>query len=416
MYNLSFAQIILYFSIFLALYTQVFFLLTFLANKNKLFKKDKLVPSIYPSISIIVACWNEEKSVEKTIASLLDIEYPKEKLFLYIVDDGSTDNTFNLAQKFTISNNQVKVIKKENGGKHTALNFALDQIDTELVASIDADTILEKNALIEVINLFQKRSDISAVGCTVLIGNPKTLIQKAQSIEYQMFSFSKKMLGILNGVLVAPGAFSVFKTKALKQVGGWTKGHSLEDLELTFRLHHNGFKSDHCHTAIAHTVSPESLRKLFKQRLRWGYGFLKNISDYRKLCFKKSLGNFGFFTIPTSIVAYLSIMFIFVYSWYRMSIFIYQKVLLFNTVGWHNFFKGSLSINWFFINTQAVSFLSILLFLSLIVSIFIGRRLSGVKKNPHHIIIYFLIYSVIQPFWVMRSVYNYFFAKDIAWR
>lgn len=401
--------------VFLAVYVQVFFLFTFLKNKESLSLKENLNIKKYPSIGIIVACWNEEKSIMKTINSLLDLDYPKDKLFLYIVDDGSTDNTWNIIKNF-LKFPQVQIFKKENGGKHSALNFALEKVDTELICSVDADTSIKKNALLEVVSLFEKKKDLAAVGCTVFVSNPKSLVQKAQSIEYQMFSFSKKMLGILGGVLVVPGAFSVFKKDVLKKVGGWTEGHFLEDLELTFRIHENGYKVDHCHKAIAYTKSPDSIKDLFRQRLRWGYGFLKNAHDYKKLLFNLKFGNLGFFTIPMSIFAYISLIFIFSYSWYRMSYFIYDKILAINIMGWKHFFSGGFNFNWFFIDTQAISFLSLALVLSILTTILLGRRMFGVKGKIHYVAWYFLIYSILQPLWTIRSVYNYFFAKKIAWR
>ena len=406
---------ILYVLIFIAIYVQVFFLFTFLKNKKHMSVVEKLPIKRYPSIGILVSCWNEEKSISKTILSLLDLDYPKDKLFIYVIDDGSTDDTFNIAKEF-LKFSQVQVLKKENGGKHSALNFALERANTELVCSIDADTIIKKDALLEVVRFFEKKRDLSAVGCTVLIENPKTMVQKAQSIEYQMFSFSKKMLGIMDAILVAPGAFSVFKTDVLKKIGGWTQGHSLEDLELTFRLHRNGYKSNHCHTAIAYTKSPSTLKKLFRQRLRWGYGFLKNTHDYKEFVFDSKLGDFGLFTIPMSIFSYISLVFIFSYSWYRMGYFIYDKIVALNIIGWRHLFGGNISINWFYINTQTISVLSLLLVLSIIVTIFLGRNISGVKGKLHHIGFYFLIYSFFQPLWVIRSIYNYLFVKAIAWR
>ena len=405
---------VVYLVAFLGLYIQVFFFVIFLEKRKELStKKDK--PTIFPSLGIIIPCWNEEATVSKTILSLLDLEYPKDKLKIFVVDDGSTDNTFS-AMKVFESNPQVQIYTKENGGKHGALNYALARMDTELVSSIDADTILEKDALQHVVKFFEDKKDAVAVGCTVLIGSPKTFIQKAQSIEYQMFSFSKKMLGLIGGVLVAPGAFSVFKRKVLNEVGGWKHGHSLEDLELTYRIQTSGYKADHCHTAIAHTKGPESLKQLFKQRLRWGFGFLKNTSDYSSTFFNRKLGNFGIFTVPMSVIAYFAVMFIFFYSWERIGAFFYDKIITFNTVGWDNLFMADFNMSWFFVNTQAISFISVLLLGSLALTIFLGRHISDVNKKPHHILWYFIVFSFLQPLWVLKSVYNYFFTKAVAWR
>src|SRR3990172_2646682 len=143
---MEFGEIIFYIIVFLALYVQVFLFITFITKRRELFHSEKKLPKSYPSIGMIVPCWNEERSVERTILSLLCLNYPKDRLHIYVVDDGSTDGTWAAMKKFE-NFSQVYIFRKENGGKHTALNFALEKIETDLVSSIDADTILECDAL-----------------------------------------------------------------------------------------------------------------------------------------------------------------------------------------------------------------------------------------------------------------------------
>lgn len=412
----SILDIILYTLIFLSLYVQVFFLFTFFEKRRKLkISNNEVIIDSYPTIGIIVPCWNEEETIEGTIDSIRLVNYPKDKLKIYIIDDGSTDNTWNIIKKFENDPN-IKVFHKENGGKHTAMNYALQYVDTDLVSSFDADTILEKNALLEMVKFFECNKDVSAIGGTILIDQPKALSQKAQSIEYQMFSFNKKMLGLIGGVLVAPGAFSIYKREVLQSVGGWRLGHLLEDLELTFRIQKNGFVVDHCHTAIAYTKGPNTVKRLFKQRIRWGTGFLNNIKEYNKLILNKDFGNFGIFTIPMSILAYISLVFVFSYSWYRMGYLIYDQIKAFKILGLSYFSINVFSWDWFFVDVKSASFLSMILFSTIISSIFLGRRLSGVKSNFLYIIWYFLLYSFLQPLWIIRSIIGVTFYKKESWR
>ncbi|MFA6397537.1 MAG: glycosyltransferase [Candidatus Paceibacterota bacterium] len=412
----SFLQIVLYVFIFFSLYVQVFFLVTFFEKRRKLkIANNNVVILHYPTIGIIVPCWDEEKTIVSSIESILSVDYPIDKLKIYIVDDGSKDNTWQILQTF-IDHPQIKVYHKENGGKYTAMNFALEYVDTELVISVDADTVLEKNALVEMVKFFQENPNVSAVGGTILIGNPKAISQKAQSIEYQMFSYNKKMLGLMGGVLVAPGAFSVYKTKILKKVGGWQHGHLLEDLELTFRIQQHGYTVDHCHTAVAYTKGPETFKKLWKQRIRWGTGFLHNTKKYKNMIFNKKFGNFGMFTIPMSLFAYLALVFVFFYSWYRIILMLIEKIQSAQIVGWSHLFSGEFSWNWFFIDTKTASFLSIILFGSIIMAILLGRKLSGAKESLFYILWYFLIYSFTQPLWIIRSIYSTIVSKKETWR
>ena len=87
-----------------------------------------------------------------------------------------------------------------------------------------------------------KDEKLMALGGTVLISEPKTFVQKAQQIEYEIFSFTKKMLGLAQGVFVVPGAFSLFRKEVFDIVGGYRNAHNLEDIELTMRMHTHGLK------------------------------------------------------------------------------------------------------------------------------------------------------------------------------
>jgi poly-beta-1,6-N-acetyl-D-glucosamine synthase len=240
--------------LFIAIYIQVFFLLIFFENSSDL--KDDSTKDIdkcdYPSVTFLIPCWNEEDTVVSTIESVLDLDYPKDKLHIIAIDDGSTDNTWNRLQDFE-DHDQVKLLTKENGGKHTALNHALNFLKTELVVSFDADTKINRDALKNAVCYFIKDAKLMALGGTVLIDKPKTLAQKAQEIEYEIFSFTKKMLGLADAVFVVPGAFSVFRREVFDIVGGYKNAHSLEDVELTIRMQKHGLKVNHAHDAIVWT-------------------------------------------------------------------------------------------------------------------------------------------------------------------
>ncbi len=124
---------LLYISLFVALFFEIFLLITYFEIREKIkfeSKNDGRDIKNFPSVSIIVPCYNEDRSVVKTIESLLNLEYPKEKLNIIIVDDGSTDQTREIVERYFSKHDQIKIFGKENGGKHTALNFALEKIDT----------------------------------------------------------------------------------------------------------------------------------------------------------------------------------------------------------------------------------------------------------------------------------------------
>src|SRR3989338_2089028 len=130
---------IFYVLIFLSVYVQVFFFLTFLENRKKIvIRNGKIKLSKYPAVTIAVPCWNEEKTIYKTVRSLLNLNYPKDKIKIFLIDDGSTDGTWNAILKFSKYPN-IRIFHKENGGKYTALNLGLKHVQTDFLCCLDAD-------------------------------------------------------------------------------------------------------------------------------------------------------------------------------------------------------------------------------------------------------------------------------------
>jgi cellulose synthase/poly-beta-1,6-N-acetylglucosamine synthase-like glycosyltransferase len=158
----------LYTFLFVVLYFQVFLILTLIEHKESLDVtvdgSDTLARK--PSVTIIVPIFNEEKTVVKTVLSLLDLNYPKDKLFVMVVDDGSKDNSWNVVQQFK-DNPQVLLHKKENGGKYTALNYAIEHATSELIGCLDADSFVDSEALIHMMPYF----DNPEVAAAVLVRN-----------------------------------------------------------------------------------------------------------------------------------------------------------------------------------------------------------------------------------------------------
>ncbi len=406
-------DIVYYILLFFAIYFQVFFLVVLFEKRKDL--HEELPPELpyYPSVSFLVPCWNEESTIIATVESVLSVNYPKDKLQVFVIDDGSTDHTWSKAQKFA-KHPQVTLLKKENGGKHEALNHALKQVTSDLVISFDADTKIASDSLLYAVQYFIKDKELMALGGAVLIESPRTIAQMAQSVEYQMFSYTKRMLGFVGGVLVVPGAFSVFRREIFDKIGGYSRGHNLEDLELTFRIHDHGYKVNHCHTAIVTTKGPASIRALFKQRLRWGYGFLSNVTDYKNTILNRKFGNFGLFTVPMSVFSYVLIVFVFFVSLYRIGMFVADKVLQFSLVGFTNV---SFRFDSFFISTSVMTLIGLAMYILIFISIFMGKRISKVERISLRALgAFLLLYSVLAPLWILRTLYNWIFTKEVAWR
>lgn len=366
----------------------------------------------YPTVSIIVPCWNEEKTISATINSLLNLDYPKDKLKIIIVDDGSTDNTWQVIQKFQ-NKKQIDIYHKENGGKHTALNFALERIDSNLVGCLDADSFVDKNALKNSVVYFEDKNTM-AVTPSIKIWKPKNIIELIQKVEYSWGIFVRKMLSYMGAMYVTPGPFSIFRREVFERLGGYRHAYLTEDMEMAMRLQANHYKMVNSHNSLVYTVAPDALRKLYKQRLRWTYGFIKNAIDYKYLFFKKEYGNLGIFVLPMATISIFSAIYILSLSVYGFCKSLFHEYIKITTVGLH---WPALGSNWFAINTEFIAVVSAVAFVGTLSIILISRKMADGKfKFGMDLIYFFAIYAFIAPLWSSKAVYNSIFSVKTKWR
>ncbi len=410
------STVVTYIVTFLAIYVQVFFLVTFLENRRKLvYRTGSLELPEYPTVTVIVPCWNEEKTIHRTIESLLNLDYPKNKLEIFLIDDGSTDSTWQVMQEF-VSYPQIKVFHKENGGKHTAMNMGIELSTSDLVTCLDADSFVDAHALKRIVTYFHKDPDTMAVAPSIIVYNPQNIIQTIQKIEYDMAVYIKKMLGLNGGIHVAPGPFSTYRREIFQTIGMFRKAHNTEDMEIAYRMQKFHMKIEQCNDAYVYTVSPNSIPKLYKQRLRWIHGFIRNTVDYRRVLFNPKYGTFAIFTVPSGIISIAAAVFLFGSVIVRLVERIYNKVIEIRTVGFHMSIP-SFQFDWFFVNTHVVMFLLVFLYGLVVTAILIGTKMAyGKAKFPRHIVTYMVVYSIIAPFWLMHAMYKAVTRKAPAWR
>jgi cellulose synthase/poly-beta-1,6-N-acetylglucosamine synthase-like glycosyltransferase len=406
--------------IFISLYFEIFMLVTFLENRKILAGEEGELEENgdesreYPSATVIVPCFNEGKTIVKTVESLLNLDYPKNKLKIFIIDDGSTDNTLGVVEQFR-GNEMIKIFHKENGGKYTAMNYGLEHLETELIGCLDADSFVDNSALKRLVRKFDD-PEVMAVTPAIKIHNPKNILELIQNIEYKVSIFIRKMFGLLDALNVAPGPLSIFRKKVFDDLGPYKSGYNTEDMEIAFRMQSNNYKIVNCHNAFVYTVPPRSIKTLHTQRVRWTYGFLKNAIDYRFLFFKKKYGNLGIFTLP---IAVFSIFFgLYFMGTLIAEVFGYfsDQIIKISAIGF-NFSWPSLKPDLFFFDTGQSTFLILLMFLAAFLFIVIGKKLSDGKFSFSFDMLYYLfLYGLLAPWWLLSSVYNIIFTVKPSWR
>lgn len=412
----SIHSVIFYTFSFIAVYIQIFFLVTFFEKKRTIvWSPSKLDLNFYPTVTIAVPFYNEENTISKTVESILLLDYPKDKLKIFLIDDGSTDNTWEVVQKFK-NNPNIILLQKENGGKHTAINLALKESDSEFFACLDSDSFVHHQSLKRILKYFEDDLQTMAVVPSIIIDNPKNIVQIIQKVEYDMAIYTKKTLGFMGGMQTTPGPLSTFRKKVFHELGPYCKAHNTEDQEMALRMQKHGYKIDYCPDAFVYTTAPNSIKKLYRQRVRWIYGFIKNLIDYRSILFRKKYGTVALFTLPSGIIAIFGVIFIFFTIFYNLIKFIIKKYIEIQTIGFSNFFNFNYKFEWFFVSTKAVLFFSIILYILVVVSLLIGRKLSTGKANfSFSIFYYMIIFSIVAPIWMLKAVYNAIFSRESSW-
>jgi len=338
-----YSRIILMYFFFISIFYIILIILSSrkLRDFIKIINNDVTIISNYTKpITIIVPAYNEEATIIDNITSLLDLNYPEFEII--VVNDGSKDDTlakiikhFKLRKIDIEINMQVEckeiksvyssfilpnliLVDKENGGKADALNAGINLSRYPLFCGIDADCIIERNALLRIVRPFLKYDETIAVGGIVRIANgctikdgkllkaklPKQLIVRFQIIEYfRAFLTSRIGWERINALLIISGAFGVFKKSAVINVGGYSRTIG-EDMELTLKMHEYyrknkiKYKIDFTSDAVCWTQAPDTLDGLKSQRIRWHRGLTDSLLRHKKMMFNPKYGAVGLLSVP----------------------------------------------------------------------------------------------------------------------
>ncbi|MEI6132203.1 MAG: polysaccharide deacetylase family protein [Bacillota bacterium] len=241
-----------------------------------------------PFVSVLVPSYNEEVVIKKTIDNLLESDY--ENYEVIVIDDGSTDKTREIVEKLAFEDSRVRLVRKENGGKFTALNLGINEAKYEFLVTIDADTVVLKNTIRNLVMPF-KDEKVDAVCGNVQVGNVKNLITGFQAVEYVTTqNYDRRAFDALNCISVVPGATGAWRKTSILAAGGYSGESLTEDADLTLTMLENGGKIVYMPSAKSITEAPEKVGLLYKQRYRWSFGTFQTLWKHRKSFFKGTMG------------------------------------------------------------------------------------------------------------------------------
>jgi poly-beta-1,6 N-acetyl-D-glucosamine synthase len=286
-----------------------------------------------PLVTVIVPAYNEEQALGKTVEALLKLAYGNKEIIL--VDDGSTDGTLAIAQKYA-DNGFTQVISKPNGGKWTALNAGINAAKGDVVVCIDADTLLAPDAIQHLLHHFDDRN-VAAVAGNVKVGNRHGLLTKLQALEYVVgINLFRRSEASLQNVTVVPGPIGAFRRSVLKELGLFEGDTFAEDADITFKMLKAGYKTVYEPQAIGYTEAPTSMTSLAKQRYRWYRGSLQVLTKYKEMTFNRKYGRTGTFVVPWTMFNGI------LYPWFMFFTMMWLLVFCFNPISPYTIYQPNI--------------------------------------------------------------------------
>lgn len=410
--------------------------------------QEMMHSSVAPPISVVIAAYNEESTIVDSIKSLLLLNYPDFEVV--VANDGSTDATLkNLIDGFNLKKTNIVyrahlttaqvnafyvnpdeprliVVDKAHAGKADSLNVGINVSRAPYFCSVDADSILERDALLRLMRpIVEDPELVRATGGIVRIVNgsvvkngrlvevrlPKDSLSRLQVVEYiRSFLFGRAGLSALNSLLIISGTFSMFHKRTVQAAGGYLLNTVTEDMELVVRLHKHlretgqKYKINFVPDPICWTEAPKDLDMLKRQRRRWHLGLAESIYAYRKMLFNPVYGIVGWFALP-----------------YQLFVELLGPVV--EVVG---YFVVTVSFLLGIINFE---FFMLFLVMAILVGIFFStgailleemtyRRYPKIKD-----LFILLAFGVIENFgyrqllslWRAQAIFKFFFSKDKKW-
>ncbi|MBN1646077.1 glycosyltransferase family 2 protein [Candidatus Woesearchaeota archaeon] len=412
-----------YIAYFIALYLIVYWLIFYVEKRSVMKRSPRVLPKELPLVTIIVPAYNEEKVITKTLRSIQNLIYPKDKLQVLIVNDGSKDRTAQVVESYIRKHktaSYMTLINQNNQGKAAALNNSVKQARGEYFACIDADSLVEPDALQEMIKGFFADSTIAIQFPVMKVYKPKSWIQKYQYVEYLASMIIIRLCSFIDANYVAPGPFSVYKLSVLKKLGPFDTESLVEDQEIAFRAQKDHFRLKQCQTAFVHTHAPKTISTLRRQRNRWFKGTILNLFKYRGLVMNRNYGDFGLFQLPMTILGLVLAIFgvfIFLYYFFKPIFEWFHHMMLVN----FDIMPYLTDLEWKIkpleVSLTPLFFIYVLLFMSLTMLLISSRFYKGrLKRNASwQMIPYFFIYFLLLGFFLIQVLVEILLGKKQKW-
>ena len=302
-----FVNILLWIAYITSLYFSIFLLLVYFDKKN-IFKTEhsSLNPKAEPLVSILVPAYNEENTILKTLISIQELDYPKTKLEVIVIDDGSKDNTKQIVQEYIKDKPYFSLISHPNMGKAASMNKALKIAKGEFFACLDADSFVHPLTLKKMLSQYYQKNypNLAIITPAMKVYQPKNILQKIQWLEYLVIILIARVSSHLDSLYVAPGPFSLYRTEIIRRLGGFDEESIVEDQEIAYKVQKNNYRVTQCFDGYVYTVAPKQFKPFYRQRKRWYLGSIICLKKYKQMIANRKYGDFGMMQMTKNVLGY----------------------------------------------------------------------------------------------------------------
>ena len=370
----------------------------------------------YPFVSVIVAAYNEEKTIGKTLKSLLALNYPKDKLEIIVVNDESKDNTVSVVKRFK---NVILINNKHVGvGKASAVNAGIRVAKGEFFGVLDADSEVSRNSLKIILGHFIS-DNIGGVITPVKVIKKRNIYNWLQRIEYTFTVMIRELMSRINTLYYSHGVLSVFRTKLIKKIGYFDENNLTEDLEIAMRLKSKGYELVMALEALTYTNVPMTFVSLWKQRVRWYRGFLYNLKKYKGILFKKKHGAYGNFQLPLNLFSIVVLVLVFGLFLYELLRRFYNLIIKFIAIKFEIFSIGDLPSLKFMLLSIDIKYIFPIVVIILF-NVYLLHKASKFIQEKRNLfsltlLVYFILYPILTMLHWVTALYQETFSSKKKW-
>jgi len=375
-------------------------------------------------ISVVIPVWNEEKTLGKTLDSVLDMlaEYdgPGE---VVLIDNNSTDGSVKVITEYMQKHkNVVLIYERKKQGKSFAVNTGIKAAKHELIVTIDADSFPKKDSLKYMVGYFNDPK-VGAVVTKLCVEKPKGFIEHFQNIEYFYSNFYILALEFLSSIHVARGPLSAFRKDVLLKIGGFIdpKITPTEDMEITFRIRKAGYDMKVSKNAFVSTRVMPNLKAWYVQRMRWNTGTMRTFIYHKDMILDPKYGLFGVLVAPFIMISFFLVFFV-VYYLIRELInnynYIYSSIWNLVHGVMPDFYWLNIAYNQpiFYVPYFVLFMFVSLTLLFWVYYIAFKESNAKIRTNFFYFIAYLFIYYVFLLATIIISMGKVIIGKDVPWR